>query len=439
LSTVADSEPSVGSRAGEARLGGWSRAQGEPDWLREWRVNAWQTHAATPLPHRAEHLWRYSDPAEYEPAADPLAGFDAAPRPNVPLTGSPLGPTAKVTRSLCDAMRDESHGEHFGDAERVRSLLGSLVPPTFGRVEALAAATFTHGWYVRAGRGATVELPLRLEFGLENERRFGSTRSLVEIEDGAVVTLVETVRGGPTAAIQSKPALQHLHVSEVVIGANCQVQHVLVQEAGAGTQLHWTHRASVGRGSTYRPVLLSFGGLATKLDLGTLLAGERAETELSAFLCGIGRQRFDHHTVHHHLAPRTRSDLNFRTVLEGRARSAYTGLIRIESAAPFSEAYQENRNLLLSDSARAESIPELEILTQEVQCKHGATVGPIDLMQLFYLTSRGIPPTEAVRMIVSGHFEGTLRRLPDALRVSFEPLLESRLGRLQARESRGAR
>ena len=113
-------------------------------------------------------------------------------------------------------------------------------------------------------------------------------------------------------------------------------------------------------------------------------------------------------------------------MLQDRSRSAYTGLIRIEEAAAFSEAYQENRNLLLSERARADSIPELEILTEEVQCKHGATVGPIDPEHLYYLMSRGIPESEAVRMVVEGHFESTLTRLPGSLQERLRGLLRER-------------
>jgi len=116
--------------------------------------------------------------------------------------------------------------------------------------------------------------------------------------------------------------------------------------------------------------------------------------------------------------------------LAGRARSAYTGLIRIEPGAPQSEAYQENRNLMLSEACRADTIPELEILTDEVACTHGATVAPVDPEHLFYLRSRGIPPAGALRLVVRGFLENTLRRLPESLRGGVETLVDARLARL---------
>ena len=114
-------------------------------------------------------------------------------------------------------------------------------------------------------------------------------------------------------------------------------------------------------------------------------------------------------------------------MLSGKATSAYTGLIRIDHNAQVCEAYQENRNLLLNSGTRAESIPELEILNEEVMCTHGATVGPIDPMELFYLNSRGIAEREAVQMVVSGFVASTLKLVPDDLRERITEIVTQRL------------
>jgi len=131
-----------------------------------------------------------------------------------------------------------------------------------------------------------------------------------------------------------------------------------------------------------------------------------------------------------HLAPRTASRLNLRVALRDRSKSAFTGMLRIAHEAVHSEAYQENRNLLLHETANAISIPELEILTDEVQASHGATVGPIDEEQLFYLAARGLARPEAERMIVGGFFEPLLARIPD------ETVREEVRGRVEARLAR---
>jgi Fe-S cluster assembly protein SufD len=142
---------------------------------------------------------------------------------------------------------------------------------------------------------------------------------------------------------------------------------------------------------------------------------------------GGDQQHFDHHTEHSHEAVKTFSNLDFKVALTHAARSAYTGMIRIAPHAAGSQAYQENRNLLLSHDARAESIPELEILTDDVRCSHGATVAPIDPEQLFYLNSRGLPNLQATRVIVYGFLDQTLARLPQTTRERIEAFVAARL------------
>ena len=120
----------------------------------------------------------------------------------------------------------------------------------------------------------------------------------------------------------------------------------------------------------------------------------------------------DFRTLQDHDAPRTRSNLLFKGAVEDVARSVYSGLVRLRTTAQKANAYQTNRNLVLSEGAHAESIPNLEIEANDVKCSHASTVGPIDDDQLYYLESRGIPPEDAERLIVLGFFDDVLERLP---------------------------
>lgn len=147
-----------------------------------------------------------------------------------------------------------------------------------------------------------------------------------------------------------------------------------------------------------------------------MLAGPGAHSEIVSIVAADGARHVDVHTVHDHRASHTRSNVTAKVALAGWARSVYTGLIRIEAQARGCEAFQENRNLRLSDAARADTIPELEILNDEVSCSHGATVGPLDDAERFYLESRGLSPREAERLIVEGFFADALARLPDVAR-----------------------
>jgi Fe-S cluster assembly protein SufD len=206
-----------------------------------------------------------------------------------------------------------------------------------------------------------------------------------------------------------------------------RTRYVSLQRQTSAMNSYLTHRARLSQNANMLTVALVFGGAMSKQNFGVILNGEGAESKVSGMLFGTGHQQFDNHTLHHHAAGRTKSNIDFKVVLKDKTTSAYTGLIRIDHDAQVCEAYQENRNLLLNPGTKAESIPELEILNEEVSCSHGATMGPIDPMSLFYLNSRGIPNAEATRMIVGGFVSPTLRHLPADLRERIGSFVEQRL------------
>jgi len=142
-----------------------------------------------------------------------------------------------------------------------------------------------------------------------------------------------------------------------------------------------------------------------------------------------GDQHFDMRTLQDHVAPRCTSDLLYKGALKDRSHTVYSGLIRVHAGAEKTDAYQANRNLVLSDHAKADSKPELEILNNDVRCTHGSTVGQVDEDQLFYLESRGIPPEEATRLIVEGFFEDVINRLNvEPVREALHAAIERKLG-----------
>ena len=411
-----------------------SRRLGEPGWLSDWRVRAFECWQVSELPIRANHLWRYTDPAAFDPTDDPFAvgsgGLEigsATGREGREDGGVRISSDSDVSVSSRDGGLD-AQGLILTDLataahehpDMVRSALGSVVGPDHGRFEALASAAFQGGIFLRVPKGIVPPNPIHIteRFGGD---AFQASRLLVVVEEGADVTIVDELEGGPDKDGRI------FSVAELVVGAQARVRFVTLQRLGTKAKAHITQVARLGRGASYTPVLASFGGALVKTNIGAILEGEGSQSEMTGFLSAIGRQRFDHHTLHHHLGRHTRSNLDYKTVLKDRSRSAYTGLIRIEKEAPFSEAYQENRNLLLSEHARVDSIPELEILTEEVQCTHGATVGPIDREHLFYLMSRAIPRGEAVRMVIEGHFESALKRLPEVLQERMRALVRERL------------
>ncbi|MBU1072104.1 Fe-S cluster assembly protein SufD, partial [bacterium] len=288
----------------------------------------------------------------------------------------------------------------------------------------LNEALWNCGVRIIAPRGAVLGAPIHVRV----QAGAGAVlpRIVVEVGEGAEVTLVEEHTGG-------RLGTRVVGRTELVAAAAARLHHVLVQRWEDGINGHLTARARVGREADLLTTFASLGGDRAKVELLTDLAGEGARSEMMGIAFGTGNQRFDHHTRHRHLACNTWSNIDFKAVADGSSRSSYTGLIRIEEKARASEAYQENRNLLLSSAGRADSIPELEILNEDVSCSHGATVAPVDPAQVFYLQSRGLAPGEAVRLVVQGFLAKAIDRLPDGTREAVAGLVDSRLEGLRGR------
>ncbi|MBM4131687.1 SufD family Fe-S cluster assembly protein, partial [bacterium] len=213
--------------------------------------------------------------------------------------------------------------------------------------------------------------------------------------------------------------------------AGARVRHAVIQVWDAGTSGHHAVDTRAEAGADVLTVCGAFGGESAKLELRTDLAGAGAHSEIVGVTLVGGAQHGDVHTSHRHLAERTTSRIDFKAVAADQARATYTGLIRIEDQAQHCEAFQENRNLLLSPKARADAIPELEIHNQEVSCSHGATIAPVEAEQLFYLESRGLDRGEALGLVVAGFLENTLARLPGDARALVESFVGPRLASIR--------
>ncbi len=386
-----------------------------------WRLAALDDYRGMPLPSRVRHLWRYTDPmhlmpGEALPASMPPRDLTACELPTVepavllvPGRAPELNEAARTAGlHIAPLLHDD------GDAE----LLGTASPSAAGFFASLNSAAWNAGVAVFVPAGKALEQPLRVLVPAFAETTL--PRVLVVAGRGAEVTVVEEHFDG-------REGHRVIGVTELLVGEGAHVRHVLVERWEAGVHGFLAVKARVERDGSYLGVNASLGGDRVKLELGADLVGRGAGSELVGVVLGGGTQRFDHHTSHRHDAPDTTSNIDFKVALTEKSRSSYTGLIRIEEHAVRSEAFQENRNLLLSDGARADTIPELEILTDDVSCSHGATAAPIDPEQIFYLQSRGIARDEAVRLVVRGFVETTLTRVPASVRQDLESLVTARL------------
>lgn len=399
---------------------------GELPELGAMRLTGLQRYLAAPLPDRVAHLWRYTEPTRLLPPGPIIpAAFDQqirrAPRSS---EAAAIVLTAGKAPRICvsdEASRAGLVVKPLSDPKADPHRLTTAVTPDHGLFEALNTAAWSSGVVVRVPRRCTLAEPIRIVVPANQPTNL--PRILIQLEEGADATVVEEHLGGSAESMV-------IAVSELFAGPGSRLRYVLLEDWAPGVGGHLTARVCVERDAEALTVLHSFGGAQLKLDLGGVLLAPGARSELVGFTLGSDHQHFDQHTEHHHQAERTWSNIDMKVALADRARSAYTGLIRIDDSAHESEAYQEQRNLLLSERCRADSIPELEIETNEVHCSHGSTSSPVDAEHLFYLHSRGIPPAEATRMVVRGFFEGALQRLPVGLRATVEGRIEQRLDRI---------
>jgi Fe-S cluster assembly protein SufD len=298
--------------------------------------------------------------------------------------------------------------------------LGSLIGPDFGKFEALNFAIWNNGLFLYIPPGVVIEKPIYL-------RRYPTgkitvSRILVMVDNNAEATIIDDYSG------QCEGECSQLNCAvEIMAGDAVNLRYVNLQRFPSEMKSYITIRSRIGRETNIKSIFGSIGGAATKVNAGTILTGPGANSEMYGIIFGEKKQHFDYHTMQHHKASDSFSNLNIKVVLKDKANSAYTGLIKIEKDTANCEAYQENRNLLLNPGAKAESIPELEILTDQVRCTHGATMGPIDPEQIFYLKCRGIKETEAVKMLVTGFAESLLGQLPQDIAGMLRDLIHVKM------------
>jgi Fe-S cluster assembly protein SufD len=317
----------------------------------------------------------------------------------------------------------------------VREHLESLVPPVEWKYLSLHGALWSGGCLVYVPAGVEVELPIEYAAGVTTPGLASFPHLLIVAEANSRVTVVQEGTSGGThqnreLRTETKPDNVISGAVEIVVKDGAQVRFVDVQRWGAGAQDFTTMRARLGRDASFQAILLGLGGALTRSRLDVLLAEEGARAELLGLFVGDGEQGFHYDTRQDHIAPRTESDLLFKAALTGRSAIVWDGVVDVRETASQASANQTSRNLLLSDKASASPTPILEISAFDVaRCSHGATVGPVDKEQLFYLQSRGIPADEAERMLVDGFFAEVLERVPsERLQGRVRRVLNEKLG-----------
>ncbi len=290
----------------------------------------------------------------------------------------------------------------------LEKILGKFVKPEDGKFASLAGAFAQNGIFLYIPKNTQIEQPLHSLIWGPGVGLAHISHVLVYIDDGASVTYVHE-SASPTEA-----GGQTLHACnvEVYVGKAANLRFVEFQSLGQNVW-NFTHESiHVDQDANLDWIFGALGSHVTKNFSDLVLSGSGSTGRMSGFYFTENDQHMDHDTQQFHLAPNTTSDLLFKGALNGRSRSVWQGMIYVAPGAFKTDGYQANRNLILSPHARADSIPGLEILADDVRCTHGATVGRIDEGEIFYLMSRGIPRNAAKRIITEGFFDPIMQRIP---------------------------
>ena len=386
--------------------------QGEPGWLREVRQKALATYERLPAPSKTDEEWRRTDVSRLDPNQfSTLEHLDGQK-----LILAKALPAGVILLPLRQAAKEHP--------ELVESRLFSLVHADRDRFAALHAAFFTGGTFLYVPDGVVVDEPIIGQHLSHDANSSVMPHTLIVAGRNSKFDYLDEY-----IADKDDESGYRTGSAEIFVGEGAQVSYVAVQKWGRNVWHLADQRAELQKDSTLRLFNVTLGGRFSKTRVEASLAGEGSNAELKAIYFASGNQFFDFHTLQEHRVGNTRSDLLFKGALQDLSRTVYAGLIKIEKHAARSDAYQANRNLVLSDKAKATSIPMLEIDNNDVRCTHGATVGPVDPEHLFYLESRGIPAPTAEQMIVHGFFGEVLDRIPVAqARELVEAELEARIG-----------
>lgn len=426
------------TRATAAREGAWALDR---------RKAAAGVLATLSLPKRDDELWRRTDFGTLEQAFDTLDPFTSAPAARnvddlpaavIERIAGEAGNAALLVQRDSNVVLEQTHPVltkqgvtvcSFDRATREHEALlapyfGSLLHDDYDWYAALGAAVRQGGLFVHVPKGVQAEIPVRLFQWIDGAGRLIAPRTVVVVEEGAQLTVIEeqlseTVDG----------ASLYAGGVEVFVGANAKLTYAQLQDWGRNVFHYGNVRAQLGRDAELQWMQVMVGGRMTKANSYFNMNGQGARAYVNGFMFGDARQHFHLHTLQRHLQPNCTSDLLIKCCLKDKARSVYQGLIQVAVGAQKTDAYQANRNLLLSDQARADSIPGLEILANDVRCTHGATLGYVDPEHLYYLMARGLPSTEAQRLIVEAFFEPVIERIPlETVRERLRGEIERKIG-----------
>ncbi len=432
-----------------------SRSKKEPGWVLAKRLEAWHLYEETPLPAPNDELWRRTSlkdlnlesavpfvtdskrdaldtlPKKFQKTAEDENAGGVLVQHNSSNIQARLDPALKkrgvIFSDLDTAIQEHpdlvkeylmtkavTYNENRYKSDKPRTGAtgkheGGGYGDTIGDLKfvALHGAFFSGGTFLYVPRGVAIDLPLYTLTYFDSPNAAAFTHTLLVLEDSASARLIDEY-----ASNDSETQRFSAGAVELILKPGSNLQYFHLQDYAHNVWHFSSQTALLEKDSSLTWLVGALGSESTKAFLDCKMLGAGANANLLGFFFGDGKQHFDQHTFQNHIIGHTTSDLLYKGALKDNAHSVFRGLIRVNPNAQRSDAYQANRNILLSPHSHADSIPELEIEANDVRCTHGATVGPIEEEQIFYAMARGIDRLEAERLIVEGFFEPLMQKIP---------------------------
>jgi Fe-S cluster assembly protein SufD len=403
-----------------------SAALSEPEWMQEFRLAAWELYEQTPMPTTKDEPWRRTDLRRLKMDAVSPSLNGSGQANNIPAylgeqltedkTGGILVQVDGVTKQYEISEALKAQGVIFCDMDTAvrehpelvkKYFMTKVVPIDDGKFAALHGALWRGGTFLYVPRNVEAAAPMHSALWAVHANTF--THTLVVLEQGAKATLIDEY-----ASETKKEQAFHNGVIELIVGDQANLTYVSLQDFGTNVWQFNHERGRVGRDARLDWVISIMGTRLVKNFQSVELDGQGSSARMSGLFFANKRQHFDLDTQQNHNAPDTVSDLLYKGALKDNARSVWQGLIKAQKDSQRIDGFQANRNLLLEKTARADSIPGLEIEADDVRCTHASTVGQIDEQEVFYLMSRGILRETALKMVVEGFFAPVMERIPIA-------------------------
>ena len=428
-----------------------------PDWIKEKRATAWEAYENLPMPTMRDEMWKYTDlsglnikNAKTSEASkySAVEKFESFPNEAVKLIsdeaihleenggmckpGLLIQHDSQVTFtdvekeltekgvifcSMSDAVRNhpELVQKHF---------MEKVVPADEGKFNSLNAALWNGGIFLYIPKGVEIKKPFKSYILMTDGGKALFHHSLIVLEQGAHVTYIEQSRSEDysTDSLNSS-------VAEVVVKEGASLDYISLQNWGNNVVDISTRKAVIERDASLNWIVGTLGGKVTRSSYETRLIGQGSSTNTRGFYLASDKQHHDFWGLLSHEAPNTTADLLYKGVLIGKSRSVFRGLIKIAEVAQQTDSYLTNNNILLSDEARADSVPTLEINANDVKASHGATVGNLDKDEIFYMMSRGLTKSAAEKLIINGFFAPVLKSIDsEILREHIYQFIDKKLG-----------